>query len=477
MLSKPRKPAWSPHLPVLVRRAVAERKLFDGAACVVMGISGGADSMAMAHALAQIAARKGPRLVIAHLHHGIRGASADRDAAFVVRLADRLGVECIVERADVPALARRLCVSIEMAAREARHAMFRRALAATGADRVALAHTADDQAETVLLCLCRGSGSAGLSAMAPDTTIDGLRIVRPMLDMPREAIEAYLRSNRIAWRTDPSNRDPCHVRNRIRRRVLPMLAKELNPSIRDILRTTADILGAEDEWMDGAARRAFARARHSGGMLDAMKLASLPPALGRRVVREWLRAGGVPEDGIRFAAVERIIKLARAGAGRASLGSGREARIEDGRLSVAASRLKSNSAPWPATVLVVPGMTEISATGLKVSVKFSRGYEVRREPGPGRRPTVAWLAASKLKRGMNLTIRPWRAGDRYRPMGAPGTAKIHDILIDARVPREQRAGLPVVEYDGEIVWFPGHRVAHAWRVPSPSARSLRIELR
>ncbi len=462
-------------LATSVRRALREGGLLDGCRCLLLGVSGGADSVAMAHLLRTIVPARGPRLVIAHLHHGIRGATADRDAAFVLRLAADLGLDAVSGRADVPAFARARGESLEMAARVARHEFFRRAAADAGADRVMLAHTADDQAETVLLRLCRGAGSTGLSAMKPDTRIGGLRIVRPMLCVGRGAVEAYLRSHGIRWRTDPTNADDRHLRNRVRRRVLPMLERELNPSVREALRTAAGLLGAEDEWMESAARKAFARLAADDGSLDARRLVRLPVALQRRVVLLWVRAAGLPVATTGLAAVERVRSLAAGAGALAPLGAGWTATVSGGRLFTG-RRIRKPGGTWSPVTLAVPGATDVPGAGLRVVAMCAAGYECRPEPGPGAGPTVAWLDAERLG-SRRLTIRPWRPGDGYRPLGSPGTAKIHDILVDRKVPRERRAGLPVVVCGRAIVWLPGHRVAEGWQVCGRGLRSLQITIR
>jgi tRNA(Ile)-lysidine synthase len=458
-----------------VRRAIRADRLLDGCPCLLLGVSGGADSVAMTHILRGLALRSGPRIVIAHLHHGIRGPAADRDANFVRTLAADLGIDYVEARVDVPAAARAGGLSIEMAARTARHVFFRGAAERCGADRVALAHTADDQAETVVLRLCRGAGSTGLSAMLPDTRIGGLRIVRPLLRSGRDDIEAYLRENGIRWRTDASNRDLRHLRNRVRRCVLPVLERELNPSAREALRTSAEILGAEDEWLGLAAARSLARVRR-GSQLDAAGLGRLPTALQRRVVQAWLRGRGAPECAMSFAATERIRAMAAGAPASASatLGSGWRAVKRYGRLQALAPAVAAPA--WAARPLRVPGETKIPETGRVFVVRRDRGFRRLVEPGPGAGDTVAWLDAKRVGDAV-LSVRSWTAGDRYRPLGAKGTAKIHDILVDAKVDRDLRPGLPVVECGGVIVWFPGHRIADGWEVCGPGAPSLRIEFR
>ena len=437
------------------------------------GVSGGADSTALACLLADLCKARRIRLVLAHLNHGIRGRAAYIDTAFVARLSRDLDVEFVGERVDVPARARREGVSLEMAARAARHEFFAGAIRAYGADRVALAHTLDDQAETLLLKLARGAGRGGLGGMAPNVRIGGLHIVRPLLGVTRAQIEAWLRSKGRTWREDATNRDRRHLRNRVRLGVLPMLARELNPRIREALARTAGILRAEDEHLDAAARRASRRCtRHDG--LDAAALLRCPAPLRGRIVLEWLRASGVGEACLTHAAVDRVLAMAEdaRGSRSAPLGGGRRVECAYGLLRVVQ---RTPSTPSGRTVNVPGAVMDVSSC-LRLSVRRSRGFVRRAERGVGVWPAEARVHWARIA-GRRLVWRPWRAGDRMRPLGAPGSAKIHDLLVNLKVPRTERRTVTVVECDGEVIWLPGHRIAEGWQVRSarsPSA-ALRIE--
>ena len=214
---------------------------------VLVAVSGGADSVAMLLALDELKRLLGIRLTVAHLNHHIRGNEAKKDAEFVRKLAAGLKIPFVGGDADVPRLAKSRGLSIEMAAREARYEFLADAARKKGADVIATAHTADDQAETVLLKLCRGAGSRGLSGIPRETTINGVRVVRPLLDVTRVEIESFLRRKKQAWREDRTNRDTAYLRNRVRHELLPMLESKLNPGIREALLRTADILREEDD--------------------------------------------------------------------------------------------------------------------------------------------------------------------------------------------------------------------------------------
>lgn len=440
---------------------------------LLVAVSGGADSVALLHLLHHSPARQhGLRLTVAHLDHGIR-AGAAADAAFVRSLSRRLGIPCITGRAAVPALARQRGVSLEMAAREARYAFLLRVARRVGADRIATAHTADDQAETVLLKLIRGAGRRGLSGMRSVTRLDSIPVVRPLLAASRASIEAYLRATGIAWREDESNRDLSFLRNRVRRELLPLLEKDYNPAIRAGLLRTRDIMVAEDEWMDQQAA-GLLQSLVSGGRLDAVGLAAQPLAARRRIILAWLCRGGVPAPSIGFEVIAKVDRLARSSKGNASveLEGGWIVLREYGQLKVMTAGAATPALVKPVR-LKVPGVTRAPAWGLKVTVRRGPGIVRERGQGPGRLPARCSLRPESLK-GRALVLRVRHEGDRIAPYGMRGSKSVQDLLVDAKVPRSQRASLPLLVCGGEVVWIPGYRIARDWAVEEDSPECLQL---
>ena len=266
-----------------VRRYAARHSLWSAETRVVAAVSGGSDSVALFFLLRELAAAGDLQLTgLAHLHHHIRGAAADEDAAFCRALAARAGVAAAIGDADVPALAGRERLSIEVAGRKARQQFFVEALASLGGHRLGVAHTRDDQAETVLLRLVRGAGPAGLAGIAPRRD----HLVRPLLELTRIELREYLESIGESWREDATNQDRAIPRNRIRHDILPLL-RELNPRADAALARTANILRSDAELFDALANdagRRFVRTIDDGRVaIDAEGLAGLPTALARRV--------------------------------------------------------------------------------------------------------------------------------------------------------------------------------------------------
>jgi tRNA(Ile)-lysidine synthase len=286
--------------------------------------------VALLDVLVRMGAVQGFTVVAGHLDHGIRPESA-ADAAFCEQLCARLGVRLRLGRADVPARARRDHLGLEDAARTERHAFLRTVAAGEGAALVALAHTRDDQAETLLLRLLRGSGTAGLASMR---LLSG-DLLRPLLAASRAEVLAHLAAHGLDWREDASNADRTLLRNRVRHELLPYLEERFNPAIRAALARTATLLAAEADALHGAASdlRATAVRAHDGGVVvDRRRIAAAPDGLARSVLRSAIgEAGGL--RGVALVHVDRTLALARReGAGEIALPGRRRARVRAGQV-------------------------------------------------------------------------------------------------------------------------------------------------
>ena len=288
---------------------------------VVVAVSGGIDSTALAHGLAALAARHALALSVAHVNHGLRGAESDADEAFVRELASSLAVPCAVERVDPRALvaaadSSRARPTVQEAARRLRDDALRRIAARAGAQHVATGHTLDDQAETVLLRLLRGAGPAGLGGI-PERSRDGV-LVRPLLRTSRAEIERFARTRRLAWREDSSNADPRYARNRLRRQWLPGLRDAFNPRLLRAIADLAETQRRESEWIDGLvaqeAERRFALERSGALRIEpkGWERAAMPDALARRLARAALHRCGGARD-VSRAHLDRIVAFWRSG--------------------------------------------------------------------------------------------------------------------------------------------------------------------
>ena len=462
-----------------VRRYVAQHALWTVDTRVVAAVSGGADSVALFCLLQQLAARGDCHLAgLAHLHHHIRGEAADGDAAWCRELAARAGVPAVIGEADVPALARRDGVSLEVAGREARQQFYTDAQATLNASRVAVAHTRDDQAETVLLRLVRGAGPLGLSGMAPRRD----HLVRPLLDIPRAELRSYLSEIGVTWREDATNADRAIPRNWVRHEVLPRL-RELNAQADAALARAAGLLRTDAVFLDGLANEAATRlvsleegatgakgAAAAGRRvtIDAAELGRLPLALARRVALRALETAN-PSRSYGLEEAELLCETAAGGVGGSLVGLEME---RFGAAVVLVSRLPGAASFDPFELqLDMPGVVDAphGRWTLSASGPMPR-HEARAEAGQ------VMLDAGTLSPG--LIVRPRRPGDRLHPLGAPGRKKVQDVFVDRKIPRDDRDREPIVTDEmGRIVWVAGQVLAAPFRVTSLTTTVVVLTLR
>lgn len=446
-----------------VRNAIEMHALIEKGQRVLVGVSGGADSVALLYILHFLSQRLGFDLVVAHLHHGTRGDASDGDLRFVRELCWRLGVPCVGREVNVPALAKKSGRSLEMEAREVRHEFFAESCTARGADSVALAHTADDQAETFMLKLARGAGLRGLAGMNWNQPMHGMRVIRPMLNVSRAQIEQFLTHHRLIWREDASNADLRYKRNCVRHQVLPFLEEKLSPAMRQTLLRTMDVLRCEDEWMSEIAEGCLKKVSSvSGDILYGGPLALHPLAARRRVIMTWLHQNGVPSTVVNFDSVCRVDELLLSTAGSRSVQLTDQWRVMNqyGELRV--------------MPLGCAGVQDC-VLGLELTRVTARGFVADSARQIGEYPSCAAIDLEKLA-DRELVVRPLRDGDRMRPLGMRGTRKLQDILVDLKIPQEQRSRVAVVVCAGEIVWVPGYRISEDWKVCGSQSLALHLNL-
>jgi tRNA(Ile)-lysidine synthase len=423
-------------------------RLFRPGQRVAVAVSGGADSVALLRRLLEERHALGIVLSIAHVHHGIRGAAADEDEAFVASLAAAHGLPFHLHRANAPAAAATLHESLEEAARNLRYAFFRELMAAGEADAVATAHTLDDQAETVLHKLLRGAWTEGLSGIHPVLVAEPGSILRPFLENTRSTIEAWLLELQQPWREDASNQDMAHTRNRIRWQLLPLL-RTFNPQIAAQLARLATISADEEAYWQGELQRLLpslllpGRPTRGGGRaasthpeeetvaLEQLRLRELQPAVARRVVRAAARRVGAR---LSFEQTEQLLALAESRPGKFQLPGG--ITVERSLREIRLTRSSAPSIPGPIYAFPVPGEIRAPEYGLCLR---------------GERTQDGFSSASAV-------LRPWKAGDRVTLAHSRRPRKVADVLDRLHVLGEARKNWPVVEWEGIIIWMRGVEV-------------------
>ena len=414
---------------------------------VAVAVSGGADSVGLLRALVDAAAEIGLVLVVAHVHHGIRGGDADADEQFVADLAQALGLECWVHRVATPAVARENKQTLEEAARELRYAWFREMLAQGKADAVATAHTLDDQAETVLHRLLRGAWTEGLGGIHPVVQCARGVILRPFVETRREEIRAWLRGMGQTWREDATNQDTAHTRNRIRHELLPRLV-EFNPQVAEQLSHVATIARDEESWWEaelarilpglvlpgkpvrGGGRAVSTHPEEGSAGMELERLRALAPAMRRRVLRAAAKQLGC---GLNFEQTERLMAMcAPEGAKKQELTAAFSAEKSARELRLVRRGAEGTSATAMEPVEVtIPGV--VSGMGVCLRLTAARGDEAI---GPA-------------------MLRAPRAGDRVKIRYSRGAKPLKEIFERMQVGAEDRKNWPVLEWQGRIVWMRG----------------------
>ncbi|MCZ6670563.1 MAG: tRNA lysidine(34) synthetase TilS [Acidobacteria bacterium] len=438
---------------------------------VVVAVSGGPDSVALFNLFLEARASLDLRLAVAHLNHGIRGREADRDETFVRAMAADHELPFYSERLVPGSLEGG--GSLEERARNERYRFLRSVRDRFGAARIAVGHHRDDQAETFLMRLLRGSGRLGLGSIPP---VRGEYLIRPLIEMTREEILEYLRLGRHPYREDSSNQDRRFLRNRIRKDLLPLLASQYNPSISAVLSGTADRLREEECFLDTETRKAFLKVMGEKDRpgLSVSEWKKAPAGLRKRILvaalEHWLGSRR-PINSRHIDAIQALMEERSEGHSVTLPGRNRARRngdwIEFHRPGTPAQR--------PSTfrlLLPVPGYCRLPDPGPVLRCRLLPRDQFRGDLRSGGRDRV-FLDADRLH--PPLVIRTREAGDRFLPFGAPGGKKLKDFFIDRKVPAGMRDVWPLVTSDEEIVWVVGYRIGDRYRVDRSTRNILILE--
>jgi tRNA(Ile)-lysidine synthase len=466
-----------------VERSVRERGLLKERERVVVAVSGGLDSTVLLHLLHELAAAYRWKLSVAHLNHQLRGRSSAGDERFVRTLAEKLGLPCFVERADVRGFAKLHQLSLEMAARRLRHEFLARCAGRFKARTVAVAHHADDQVELFFLRLLRGAGGVGMQGMkwhspsparvwssafrrsdqtTPFRLKAGLRtverqtdLVRPLLDVPRAELQQFAVERKLAFREDASNTSVDILRNRIRHRLLPLLQREFQPAIARTVTRLMDIIGAEAAFARAAAESWLGRKRRPS-------FKTLPTAVQRTAVRLQLLERGIVPD---FDLAESLVDVPNRAV---SIGMDVAVwRNESGLVHVAETKPLRFSPR--SHVLKLKGRAGECVFG---DLHFQ--WKLARKRGASLSRRIAareFFDADRV--GAAVTLRHWQPGDRFQPIGLAQPAKLQDLLTNARIAPARRRELALAATaDGGIFWVEGLRIGEAFKLTGATIRRL-----
>ena len=456
-------------MPSLIQRVagyIRDSGLMHAGDRVAVAVSGGADSVGLLRILLELRGELGLVLSVAHFHHGIRGAEADNDERFVAQMASEHDLQFHVERGDARQSARQQKISLETAARALRFHFFKTLLEQRAVNRIATAHTLDDQAETVLMKVLRGSGTRGLSGIFPEQRLASGSIVRPLLSVRREQVRQYLRSVNQSWREDASNTDVSFTRNRVRSRVMPVLREQMNRPVDQALAHLAEVSRGEEEYWGEQVKRllplvvAPGEPARGGGRkqtstrgiaLDIQKLQQQPLALRRRLLRAAAEQLGCSLD---FEHVQAILDLLLAR--RTGAGEGKTIKLEGGwraRLLFRELRIEqSATAAAPQSyqyVLSIPGERHIPELRATICARISEDNGTVNNRAYNRAHSI------ELPSTADLLVRNWRPGDRFQAAKHTSEKRVKELLYPLHLSGEQKQLWPVVVAKDRLIWVRG----------------------
>ncbi len=444
-------------------KTIEEYEMFNSGDKVIVGVSGGSDSICLLHLLYSLKKYK-LKLIVAHLNHGLRGKESDRDEKFVENTALKLGLKFENETCDTTGFKNQESLSIEDAARQLRYRFFQKSVKINDANKIATAHNLEDQAETVLMRMLRGSGSSGLSGIPPVNDI----IVRPLINISRDEIKKYLISQKIKWIEDSSNKSKIYLRNRIRHELIPQL-NNYNPNIVEVLSRTSNLLRVESDFLKINTKSAFKTVfvkKHFGYIAKIDKYLRLHKAIRLSALRMCIEK--IKGDLKSISTLQILTIDEQINSGTASCDV-----VLPGKLLFSKGY----------KIFSISG-NEINKTGFNHEIKEFGGYRYRN----GFKILIdkssdksMWLDEnaghfSLKKVSFPLYIRNIKPGDRFKPLGSKGFKKIKDFFIDQKIPRFLRKTVPIVECSEGIIWVGGFRIDDRFKVNKKEKNFLRIRL-
>lgn len=460
-----------------VKQAIEKYDLLRDGDRVLVAASGGPDSVALLHLLIDLREEMNLNLEVIHLEHGIRGDEAQRDAMFVAEIADRLALPFHLKKLNLPEMKREKNKgNFEQMGREERYRFFAQTAEERGLDKIATGHTRDDQVETLLMWLLRGSGRAGLGGIPPKRRVAAesgsaeLFVIRPLIDISRTEVVNYLTVLSLNYRTDRTNEDPRLLRNWIRLHLLPQLRDRIDSHLDERLARQSELLRDEEAILEELARECAAKVVRGRNVLIG-PLLKQREAIQRRILRLWLGETRGNLRSISFDHIENAIHFVRRGPpqGRLSIPGEWELVKQYETLRIQKKKQLRQPACYSYT-LEHDGELVVREIGARVS--------------SSRDPSVATLIpVNKLEAVFDidllpgpLTVRNFRNGDRFQPLGMNGHKKVKDLFIEKKVPLSVRRTFPLVLAGGDIVWVPGYGRSEIARVRSETREILRVKV-
>lgn len=451
---------------------------------VLIGISGGPDSVTLLNVLLSFKKRYNLSFFIAHLDHMLRGKESDEDVNFVKNMAQELDLPCEVKSYDLTKIARKEHLTLEEAARKYRYKFYLETAKKFKTSKIALGHNADDQVETVLMRFLRGSGLEGLMGIPP---VRG-KIIRPLIECSREEIEEYCKENKIEYRVDSSNKEVVYFRNKIRLELLPLLFKDYNKNIKDVMLRLRNIISEVSAYLNQETELLFKevvrRENPEMVIINLKKFTSLPLALKRRIIRKSIEVVKGNLYSISFRHNNEILKLTEYQLGE------KEIYLPDNLMAkkiynkmmiykkgISKDQIVEISTPWKYDILI-PGKTELKSLGIKVEIKILNSADIKSSlyftKKKSKEEFLEFIDYNKVN--LPLKLRNRRSGDRFYPLKMKGLKKVKDFFIDNKIPKGYRDLIPIlVDSEDKIIWIMGMRLDNRVKINSDTKKVLCIK--
>lgn len=461
----------------IVRNTLRKYKMVRPGETVVLAVSGGPDSMVLLHVMERLKEEFNLQLQVVHVDHMFRGEQSKQEALMVEQYTRSLGLPVQVFHEDVPAAIKAAKASKQAVARTVRYRCLEQVAQEVGAHRIATGHHADDQAETVLLHMLRGSGLTGLQGILP---VRQDKYIRPLLEATRQQIEQYCQQEQLPFAIDPSNASDVYLRNRVRNQVLPLL-KSINPGIVEGLNRLSKIAQAEGDYLEKQTEKLVETMVHclAPGRYQLLveDLVATDLALQRRIIRWLLARLRNQAENADFAEVESILSLARLKSSGQVLRFGRDIWVRRSYNQLIFGNTEERLAKAYSYILPVPGRVIVPEAGVVIEASI-RGEDWENPLNSGNvNQTKPTFLLDLDKAGHLLVIRNRQSGDRFRPQGAAGGKKLKDFLIDQKIDRLERDRLPLIVKDGQVVTVGDIRANGAFSLSDETTKVLVIDVK
>jgi tRNA(Ile)-lysidine synthase len=463
-----------------VQLRMEKEQLVHPGDAVVVAVSGGPDSVALLHVLFLLSQSMQLRLVVAHLNHGFRGAESDEEAEFVTGLAASLKLPCEIGNIDVPSYIEETSLNPQAAAREKRYDFLHEIADQYGAARIALAHHADDQAETVLMRVIRGTGPSGLAGIPERRREKKVELIRPLLRIYKAEVIQHCEQYGLSYRIDSSNNLRKYFRNQVRLDIMPML-KQYNEQLPESLNRLAEMMHDEDGFMESKAEQAFAEwvmAEPSCCRFSRLDFARLHLALQRRLIKLILSYLALPPERIDFTKIELARKvILQKQTSNVKLDIFEHICLLKEYDDVRFQALVPAVGPFSYQVLLENGEQSIQEAGVRFRFSIQELLETGKEGSPPRPKTAKEAYFDLMGLALPLVFRNRLPGDRIEAYGLNGSKKVKDMFIDAKLPPSQRDAVPLlVDVTGQVLWIPGFRRSKHAAVGVSTKHLLHVEL-